>query len=63
MVDQHATVITVNNRLSSSFLIKMQVIMFRKFDAFSMYGEEWTEPTQQTYSATKAILTAANDRA
>ena len=36
--------------------------MFRKIDAFSMTGEEWTEPTQQTDSATKATLTGTDDR-
>lgn len=28
-----------------------------------MYGEEWAEPTQQNYSATKAALTVTGDRA
>ena len=37
--------------------------MFRKIGAFSMSGEEWIEPTQQTDSATKATLTNADDRA
>ena len=64
MVDQNDTVDTVNKSLSSSFFIKKHKLSCAgKFDAFSMYGEEWTEPTQKTYSATKAILTAANDRA
>ena len=36
--------------------------MFRKIDAFSMTGEEWTEPTQQTDSATKATLTGTDDK-
>ena len=37
--------------------------MFRKCDAYTMTGEEWTDPTEQKDSATKAILTTANDRA
>ena len=28
-----------------------------------MHGEEWAEPTQQNYSATKATLTATDNRA
>ena len=64
MVDQNNTVDTVNKSLSSSFFIKKHKLSYTgKFDAFSMYGEEWTEPTQQKDSATKAILTAANERA
>ena len=64
MVDQNDTVDTVNKSLSSSFFIKKHKLSCTdKFDAFSMNEEDWTEPTQQTYSATKAILTAADDRA
>ena len=37
--------------------------MFRKCDTFSMTGEKWTEPTQQKDSATKATLTATDNRA
>ena len=64
MVDQNDTVDTVIKSLSSNSLIKKHKSSCTgKFDAFSMYEEEWTEPTQQKDSATKAILTAANDRA
>ena len=64
MVDQNDTDDTVNKRLSSSFFIKKHKLSYTgKFDAFSMYEEEWTEPSQQKDSATKAILTAASDRA
>ena len=64
MVDQNDTVDVVNKSLSSSFFIKKHKLSCTgKFDAFSRYGEEWTKPTQQKDSATKAILTAANDRA
>lgn len=37
--------------------------MFRKCDAYTMTGEEWTERTQQKDSATKATLTATDNRA
>ena len=37
--------------------------MFRKCDAYTMTGEEWTEPTQQKDSATKATLTSTDNRA
>ena len=64
MVDQNDIVVTVNKRLSSSFFIKKyKSSCSEKFDAFSMSGEEWTELTQQTNSATKAILEATDDRA
>ena len=64
MVDQNDTVFTVNKRLSSSFFNKKCKSSYsEKFDAFTMTVKEWTEPTQQTNSATKAILTATDDRA
>ena len=65
MVDQNDTDDTVNKRLSLSFFHrKHKSSCTGKCDTVSMIEKKiWTEPTQQTNSATKATLTVTGDRA
>ena len=63
MVDQHDTDIAVNKQIFIKFLHQNIDHYIQIVDIFTMTAKEWTEPTQQTYSATKAILTVTDDRA